>query len=155
VTRLADIPTLLLIGPTGAGKTTLIRRLLLERPASERWAVLLNEQGRAKLESTPGVFVAQVPGGCVCCTAQVELRVALTRLLRESRPARLFIELAAASHVENVLRMLHGPWLAPVLQLGPVVAVGNDPLPPHIPAVRARNARWLADIYSSSANEPR
>lgn len=154
MTPLAAIPTLLLIGPAGAGKTTLIRRLLLERPVSERWAVLLNEQGRAEVESAPGVFVARALGGCVCCTAQVELRVALTRLLRESRPARLFIELAAASHIENVLRTLQGPWLAPVLQLGPVIAVGTD-LPAGIPTVSARNVRSLAAIYSSSANEPR
>jgi len=127
VTPLANVPTLVLIGPSGAGKSTLISRLVVARPHGESWAVLTNGRATAPLAPCDGVAVAEVGGGCVCCTAQVALRVAMTRLLREARPARLFIELDAASHVREALRMLRSPWLAPVVAIEAVIGVfGGD-----------------------------
>jgi G3E family GTPase len=123
VTPIANVRTLVLTGLRGAGKTTLIRRLLGARPASERWAVIVNERGQSSIAPTEGVHVTEVDGGCMCCAAQLNLRVGLTRVLRESRPARLFIEVNGASHVADVLRILRGPWLAPVLRLDGVVHV--------------------------------
>jgi hypothetical protein len=66
----------------------------------------------------------------VCCTAQVALRVALTRLLREARPARLFVELEAASHTSAALKTLRNPWFAPIVAIEAVIGVvggGGDP----------------------------
>lgn len=122
MTRLVRVPTLVVTGRRGVGKTTLIARLLTERPAGETWAVLLTERGEAGLEASDGVAVAE-SGGCPCCTAQLAFRVSLTRLLREAKPARLFVELAAASHVAGVLKTLSDPWVAPVVALHAVVHV--------------------------------
>jgi G3E family GTPase len=130
VTRLANVPTLVLIGPSGAGKTTLISRLVAARPHGETWAVLANDRGAIRISPRNGVAVAEVGGGCVCCTAQVALRVALTRLLREARPARLCVELDAASHVGAALKTLRNPWLAPIVAIEAVIGVfgsGGDP----------------------------
>jgi energy-coupling factor transporter ATP-binding protein EcfA2 len=129
VTPLANVPTLVLIGPSGAGKTTLISRLLAARPHGETWAVLTNGRGVVRIGAGDGVSVAEV-GGCVCCTAQVALRVALTRLLRETRPARLFVELDAASHTSQALKTLRNPWFAPIVAIEAVIGVfggGGDP----------------------------
>lgn len=123
MTPLANVPTLVLIGPSGSGKSTLIARLLAARPEGETWAVLANGRRAVRIAPRDGVSVAEVGGGCVCCTAQVALRVALTRLLREARPARLFIELDAASHVREGLKMLRNPWLAPILAIEAVIGV--------------------------------
>lgn len=122
MTPLAHVPTLVFSGRRGAGKTTLIARLLAERPSGETWAVLLNERGAIGLAAGDGIAVAET-GGCPCCTGQLEFRVALTRLLREARPARLFLELGAASHMSDVLTTLGNPWLAPVIGLRGVVHV--------------------------------
>jgi hypothetical protein len=135
VTPVANVPTLVLVGPSGAGKTTLISRLLAARPHAETWAVLANDRGAVRIGPRDGVTVAEIGGGCVCCTAQVALRVALTRLLREARPARLFVELDAASHTREALKTLRNPWLASVLAIEAVVGVFGDVGPPISAAV--------------------
>ena len=48
---LQNIPTHVIAGPLGAGKTSLIRHLLAQRPAHERWAVLINEFGQIGLDA--------------------------------------------------------------------------------------------------------
>ncbi len=113
----------LVTGFIGAGKTTVIQRLLAQRPAHERWAVLTNEFGAARLDAGPDIAVREVPGGCVCCTAQVSMRVALTRLLREVRPDRLLIEPTSAGHPANVMRLLREPQLARALDLRATLCV--------------------------------
>ena len=47
---LSQIPTHLIAGPLGAGKTSLLQNLLAQRPADERWAVLINEFGQLGLD---------------------------------------------------------------------------------------------------------
>lgn len=139
MTLLAHVPTLVVTGRRGAGKTTLIARLLAERPPAETWAVLLNGRGGTSLRASAGVGVAEVEGGCPCCTAQLAFRVGLTRLLREVKPTRLFVELGAASHVADVLGTLRGPWLAPVIRLQAVVHVTDS-----ADADEAEEARMVA-----------
>jgi G3E family GTPase len=177
---LSNVPALVIAGRLGAGKTTLISRLLDWRPSGQTWAVLVNERGAGRVESCDGVAVTAVDGGCMCCTAEVSLRVALTRLLREARPSRLFVELHGASHVGPILKTLTSPWLAPVLALGPVVMVIGSAAgeidralvaTADVLCVRgdaSAAGRWaagkrvvdadvatLADLYGTTVNEPR
>ena len=80
---LTHIPTHLIAGPLGAGKTSLIRHLLAQRPAHERWAVLINEFGQIGLDAAlltrndDGIAIAEVAGGCVCCVNGAPSRLAL------------------------------------------------------------------------------
>ena len=48
---LQNIPTHVIAGPLGAGKTSLIRQLMAQRPEGERWAVLINEFGQIGLDA--------------------------------------------------------------------------------------------------------
>ena len=121
------VPTNLISGFLGVGKTTAIRYLLAHKPQHERWAVLVNEFGEigidgATLESDQGVDIREVAGGCVCCTSGPMLRVALTRLLRQ-RPDRLLIEPTGLGHPAGILDTLREPGLAQALQLNAVITL--------------------------------
>jgi len=126
---LKDIPTYLIAGPLGAGKTSLIRHLLMQKPAGERWAVLINEFGRIGLDvalldgGADGVTLAEVAGGCLCCVNGAPFRVGLSRLLRQARPDRLLIEPSGLGHPLELWRQLGEPPWAGVLALQPIVVV--------------------------------
>lgn len=126
---LEQIPTHVIAGPLGAGKTSLLRQLLTQRPAEERWALLINEFGAIGLDAAlldtgeDGVGFAEVAGGCLCCATGLPFQVGLTRLLRRSRPQRLFIEPSGLGHPATLLRQLgEAPWRG-VLAPQPLVLV--------------------------------
>lgn len=126
---LQNIPTHVIAGPLGAGKTSLIKHLLAQRPANERWAVLINEFGQIGLDAAlltrdaDGIAMGEVAGGCLCCVNGAPFQIGLGRLLRKARPDRLFIEPSGLGHPAQLLRQLHeAPWLG-VLAVQPCVLV--------------------------------
>ncbi len=139
---LQNIPTHVIAGPLGAGKTTLIRHLLAQRPGNERWAVLINEFGLVGLDAAllscdeDGITIGEVAGGCLCCVNGMPFQVGLGRLLRKSRPDRLFIEPSGLGHPLQLLAQLkQAPWTG-VLTIQPLLMVvdaqsmaRNTPLP--------------------------
>ncbi|MDR6961579.1 G3E family GTPase [Pseudomonas brassicacearum] len=126
---LQNIPTHVIAGPLGAGKTSLIKQLLAQRPANERWAVLINEFGQIGLDAAlltqaaDGIALGEVPGGCLCCVNGAPFQIGLGRLLRKARPHRLFIEPSGLGHPAQLMRQLsEAPWLG-VLAVQPCVLV--------------------------------
>lgn len=126
---LSQIPTHLIAGPLGAGKTSLIRHLLAQKPAHERWAVLINEFGQIGLDAAllergdDGIAMAEVAGGCLCCVNGAPFQVGLGRLLRKARPDRLLIEPSGLGHPAQLLAQLRQPpWLG-VLAVQPALMV--------------------------------
>lgn len=87
------IPTNLILGFLGVGKTTAILNLLKHKPAGERWAVLVNEFGEVGIDGAmldmEGAFVREVPGGCMCCVAGLPMQIGLNQLIHRARPDRL------------------------------------------------------------------
>lgn len=126
---LQNIPTHVVAGPLGAGKTSLIRQLLAQRPADERWAVLINEFGQIGLDAAlltqaaDGIALGEVAGGCLCCVNGAPFQIGLGRLLRKAQPDRLFIEPSGLGHPVQLMRQLQqAPWLG-VLAVQPCVLV--------------------------------
>jgi len=120
------VPTNIITGFLGAGKTTAILNLLKQKPAEERWAVLVNEfgeigvdgsivQGRNSKET--GVHIREVPGGCMCCAAGLPIQIALTQLLSRARPHRLLIEPTGLGHPLEVLQTLSSEYNRDVLSI--------------------------------------
>ncbi|WP_212626138.1 CobW-like GTP-binding protein [Pseudomonas sp. PP3] len=126
---LQNIPTHVIAGPLGAGKTSLIKHLLAQRPTGERWAVLINEFGQIGIDAAlltqeaDGIALGEVAGGCLCCVNGAPFQVGLGRLLRKARPDRLFIEPSGLGHPVQLLKQLsEAPWQG-VLSLQPSVLV--------------------------------
>lgn len=126
---LKQIPTHLIAGSLGAGKTSLLQSLLAQRPAGERWAVLVNEFGQVGLDAAllsrddDGIALGEVAGGCLCCVNGAPFQVGLGRLLRKARPQRLFIEPSGLGHPAQLLAQLRAaPWQG-VLAVQPLVMV--------------------------------
>jgi G3E family GTPase len=139
---LKNIPTHVIAGPLGAGKTSLIRHLLAQRPAHERWAVLINEFGLIGLDAAllttddDGVALGEVAGGCLCCVNGVPFQVGLSRLLRQAKPDRLLIEPSGLGHPLQLLEQLgEAPWVgvlavqAPLLVLDAQALAAGEALP--------------------------
>lgn len=126
---LQNIPTHVIAGPLGAGKTSLIKHLLAQRPPGERWAVLINEFGQIGLDAAllsqddDGIALGEVAGGCLCCVNGAPFQVGLGRLLRKAQPHRLFIEPSGLGHPAQVLKQLREPPWQGVLTVQPCVLV--------------------------------
>lgn len=117
--RISNVPANIITGFLGSGKTTAILHLLQSKPAGERWAVLVNEFGEVGVDGSllqgqysedRGVFIHEVPGGCMCCAAGLPMEVALNALLTRARPDRLLIEPSGLGHPIEVLGVLSGEY---------------------------------------------
>src|SRR3954467_12792812 len=107
------IPTNLITGFLGVGKTTAVIDLLRRKPPGSGWAVLVNEYGEVGIDAAliegsgpDGVTVREVGGGCVCCATAPYLPVALHFLLLDAKPDRLLIETTGLGHPAKLLDTL-------------------------------------------------
>lgn len=130
--EISRVPTNVITGFLGVGKTSAILHLLKRKPDTERWAVLVNEFGEIGVDGSlfqgqhgeqEGVFVREVPGGCMCCAAGLPMQVALNQLLAHARPDRLLIEPTGLGHPAEVLAVLSGKHNRDVLSLQSVVTL--------------------------------
>ncbi|HAS61474.1 MAG TPA: GTP-binding protein [Vibrio sp.] len=103
------VPTNIITGFLGVGKTTTILNLLKDKPENENWAVLVNEFGEIGIDGAmmtdQGALIKEVPGGCMCCTAGVPMSVGINALLRQ-KPDRLIIEPTGLGHPKQVIATL-------------------------------------------------
>lgn len=125
---LQSIPTHIITGFLGAGKTTVLQHLLKQKPEGEVWAVLMNEFGEIGIDQMwvaeqQGIAVKEVLGGCLCCTSQLPMQIALARLLSEFRPSRLFIEPTGLGHPKELVAQLTQPHWQNSLSLCQVITV--------------------------------
>jgi G3E family GTPase len=131
---LQNIPCTLVTGFLGSGKTTLINQLIATKPADERWALLINEFGRIGVDgalltssqdshTTNNIAIREVSGGCICCTSQLPLQIALSRLLSDHHPKRLLIEPTGLAHPRELIQQLSAPHWQTALKMQAVITV--------------------------------
>ncbi|ACY85132.1 CobW family GTP-binding protein [Edwardsiella piscicida] len=105
-------------GFLGCGKTTTLRHLLANKPAQERWAILVNEFGEIGIDGAlladSGAQLKEIPGGCMCCVNGLPMQIGLNMLLK-TQPDRLLIEPTGLGHPTQILRLLesevYSAWL--------------------------------------------
>lgn len=137
------IPTNIITGFLGVGKTTAIKHLLSIKPAHEVWSVLVNEFGEigidgALLQGT-NAHVREVAGGCICCVAGLPMKMALNMLIAKTKPDRIIVEPTGLGHPEEIINTLTGDYYDSVLDLRATITL-VDP-------------RKLSDLrYADNAN---
>lgn len=134
------IPTNIITGFLGVGKTTTILNLLKHKPENEKWAVLVNEFGEIGIDgammSEQGALIKEVPGGCMCCTAGVPMSVGINALLRQ-KPDRLIIEPTGLGHPKQVMATLTSAHYQEHVDLKATIALVD---PRHL-----RNEKYLTN----------
>ncbi len=122
------VPTNIITGFLGVGKTSFIKHLLSQKPEGERWAILVNEFGEVGLDGallggeigrqkSDEIFIREVPGGCMCCASGLPMQIALNQLLAKAQPSRLLIEPTGLGHPREVLNTLQAEHYRSVLDL--------------------------------------
>jgi G3E family GTPase len=121
------VPVYLLTGFLGSGKTTLLRRLL-DDAKNRGWkpAVLMNEVGDVNLDGMlvdTTVPMAEMLGGCICCTIRGDLGVELTNLAKEHQPDVIWIESTGVAQPLEILDAVTEASMYGQLELKGVVTV--------------------------------
>ena len=111
------IPTNIITGFLGVGKTTAIQQLLKQKPAHETWGILVNEFGQIGIDGTllsaftdtltdqtERIVVKEVPGGCLCCVAGLPMKMGLNMLISKAKPDRILIEPTGLGHLQQVIK---------------------------------------------------
>ena len=122
----APIPITVVTGFLGAGKTSLVNRLVANRADGERIGVVVNEAGEIGLDGEllgdTSDDVIEIADGCVCCTSQGELLDAMTRLYRAAgRLDRVIVETSGLADPGPVVDALAS--ITHVVRLDTMVAV--------------------------------
>ncbi len=101
-------------GFLGAGKTTLIKKLIEEAYAGEKIVLIENEFGEIGVDSgflkESGVEINEMNSGCICCSLVGDFSVALQQVLDEFSPDRILIEPSGVGKLSDVIaavRNLH------------------------------------------------
>lgn len=115
------IPTNIITGFLGVGKTTAITHLLKHKPQDEIWSVLVNEFGEIGIDGamlkSVNAHVREVPGGCICCVAGLPMKIALNMMIATTKPDRIIIEPTGLGHPEEIINTLLGEYYDTVLDL--------------------------------------
>jgi G3E family GTPase len=101
----ARTPVTLITGPLGSGKTTLLRHLLETAP--QKLAILMNEFGEIAIDSQviegKNVRIAELGGGCVCCSLLGEFEAAVEEVLATVQPDRIVVETTGVAEPDALL----------------------------------------------------
>jgi G3E family GTPase len=118
-------------GFLGSGKTTLMRRVLMERAGRERLAVIVNELGEVGIDGAilegHNVSMIEITSGCFCCTLKGSLLSAVEELRDQAGVERIVIEASGVAHPGELVEVLADPAVASAIELGPIITVVDAP----------------------------
>jgi len=109
-------------GFLGAGKTTLIKKLLKEAYAGEKLVLIENEFGEIGIDGgfmqDAGIEVTEMNSGCICCSLVGDFSKALSKVLNEFHPDRILIEPSGVGKLSDIIRAVQGLQAEDVLLNG-------------------------------------
>ncbi len=99
-------------GFLGAGKTTLIKKLLKEAYAGEKVVLIENEFGEIGIDGgflkDAGIEITEMNSGCICCSLVGDFSAALSKVFTEYAPDRVIIEPSGVGKLSDVIRAVRG-----------------------------------------------
>ena len=94
-------------GFLGAGKTTLIKKLVTEGYSDEKIVVLENEFGKVGIDTdilkNTGVEVEEITG-CICCSSSVDFLSSIEDIINKFNPDRIIVEPTGVAKLSEILR---------------------------------------------------
>ena len=99
-------------GFLGAGKTTLIKKLIKEAFQGEKIVLIENEFGEIGIDGgfmrEAGIQVNELNSGCICCSLAGDFREALKKVVETYHPDRILIEPSGVGKLSDVTRAVEG-----------------------------------------------
>ena len=98
-------PITLITGPLGSGKTTLLRHILAVQ--REKIAIVMNEFGEIAIDTKviegKNVRIAELGGGCVCCSLLGEFEAAVNEIIEKIAPEKIVVETTGLAEPEALV----------------------------------------------------
>ena len=99
-------------GFLGAGKTTLIKKLIAEAYQGEQIVLIENEFGEIAIDGgflqDAGVTINEMNSGCICCSLVGDFAAALGQVMEQFHPDRILIEPSGVGKLSDVIRAVQG-----------------------------------------------
>lgn len=97
-------------GFLGAGKTTLIKKLIKEELSKEKVAIIENEYGDVGIDGNllrmENIEVKEITSGCICCTITGDFKDAISQIIKDYRPERIIIEPSGVAKLSQVINSI-------------------------------------------------
>lgn len=99
-------------GFLGAGKTTLIKKLLKEAFKGEQIVLIENEFGQIGIDGgflkEAGIEIKEMNSGCICCSLVGDFGTSLREVIEKYHPARIIIEPSGVGKLSDVIKAVEG-----------------------------------------------
>ena len=116
-------------GFLGAGKTTLIKKLIKESFAGQKVVLIENEFGEIGIDGGflkgSGIQINELNAGCICCSLVGDFRAALQQVVEQYHPDRIVIEPSGVGKLSDVTRAVEGVAEHLDVQLSSFVTVAD------------------------------
>ena len=116
-------------GFLGAGKTTLIKKLIRESFAGQKVVLIENEFGEIGIDGgflkESGIQINELNAGCICCSLVGDFRTALQQVVEQYHPDRIVIEPSGVGKLSDVTRAVEGVAEHLDVQLNSFVTVAD------------------------------
>lgn len=127
-------PITIITGYLGSGKTTLLRHLL--STTDKKLAIVMNEFGSIDIDAQvikgKDVNIAELKGGCVCCSISGEFEIAVKEIIEKAKPEHIVVETTGVVDPESLIYdILENPFL----KLDSVVCVADCDALARYPAI--------------------
>lgn len=114
-------------GFLGAGKTTMIKKLLEEKLHGEKLVIIENEFGEIGIDGSilknSGIEIKEINSGCICCTLVGDFSKSIEEVISKHKPDRIIIEPSGVGKLSDVIKACDIPKLKDMLKINMIITV--------------------------------